>query len=123
MVMNIKKRRDRRKKSVRKRITGTPERPRMCIHKTNKNIIVQIIDDFDNKTLCGVTTLSKPMAEKLKGKGSRKNVKAAEMLGEELAKAAQEKGIKKVVFDRAGYRYHGVVKALADSARKGGLEF
>ena len=113
-------RRDRRKRSIRKKISGTPERPRMTVHKSNRNIYVQIIDDVEGKTICGVSTL----IPALKGKAeTRKNVNFAASIGEELAKSAQEKGVKKVVFDRAGYKYHGVVKAVADAARKNGLEF
>ena len=109
----------RRKKSIRKKIMGSPDRPRMVIHKSNKNIYVQVIDDIDGKTICGTSTLVSA-----KGKAeTKKNMNFATALGEEIAKAAQGKGVKKVVFDRAGYKYHGVVKAVADAARKNGLEF
>ncbi len=114
------KRRARRRKSIRKKIFGTLEKPRMNVHKTNRNIYVQIIDDLEGKTLCGASTRSLEGKPKAK---TRKNMGFAESMGERIAKAAAEKGIKKVVFDRAGYRYHGVVKALADAARKHGLEF
>lgn len=111
---------NRRKKSIRKKISGTQERPRMTVHKSNKNIYVQVIDDIEGKTICGASTLIPALKSKA---GTRKNLNFATSLGEEIAKFAQEKGVKKVVFDRAGYKYHGVVKAVADAARKKGLEF
>jgi large subunit ribosomal protein L18 len=115
-------RRDRRKKSIRKKISGTAERPRMAVHKTNKNLYVQVIDDVQGKTICGVSTSAK--ADKSKaGAYTRKNVNFAAALGEKVAKEAMGKGVKKVVMDRAGYKYHGVVKAIAEAARKTGLEF
>ncbi len=114
-------RRTRRKKSIRKKIYGTLERPRMSVHKSNKNIYVQIIDDIEGKTLCGMSTKSSGFKDKKIA--TCKNINFAAKLGEAVAKTASEKGIKKVVFDRSGYRYHGVVKAVADAARKNGLEF
>lgn len=115
-------RKNRRKKSIRKKIFGTAEMPRVCIYKSNKNINVQIVNDTEGKTLCSLSTLSAALREKLKT-STRKNIHSATVLGEEIAKLAVPKGITKVVFDRAGYRYHGVVKALADAARKNGLQF
>ncbi len=114
------KRRLRRKKSIRKKINGTEERPRLCVHRTNRNIYVQVINDIESKTICGVSTASSDLAGKEK---TRKNVVYASKVGEKIAKLALEKGVQKVVFDRAGYKYHGVVKALAEAARKGGLQF
>ena len=120
--MDKTQRRTRRKKSIRKKISGTSDRPRMSVHKSNRNIYVQIIDDVESKTLCGVS--SRPSASKDKNAAeTHKNMNFAAALGEEIAKAAAKKGIKKVAFDRAGYLYHGVIKAVADAARKGGLEF
>ena len=115
-------RRNRRKKSIRKKVFGTSERPRMCANKSSRNLSVQIIDDIEGKTICSVST----NALESKGKGAastRKNMNFAQKVGEQIAKKAVEKGIKKVVFDRSGYRYHGVIKAISDAARKGGLEF
>ena len=112
----------RRKKSIRKKISGTPSKPRMCVHKSLKNIIVQVIDDVNGKTLCGISSLSPALKDKFKTT-TRKNINVATLLGEEIAKSALDKGIKEVVFDRSGYRYHGAVKALADAARKQGLQF
>ena len=112
----------RRKRSIRKKVFGTSEKPRMTVHKSNRNIGVQLIDDIEGKTVCSLSTLS----AELKGKFSaydKKNTQIATALGGEIAKIAVSKNIKKVVFDRSGYRYHGVVKAIADEARKNGLEF
>ncbi|MFH1394537.1 MAG: 50S ribosomal protein L18 [Candidatus Omnitrophota bacterium] len=120
--MDKMKRRERRKQSIRKKINGNSERPRMCLHKSNRNIFIQIIDDIDGKTLCGVSTNSPDIKNKFKAY-TRKNVKFAEIAAETIAKKAAEKGIKKIVFDRSGYQYHGVVKIVADTARKNGLEF
>lgn len=93
----------------------------MCVHKSNRSLYVQIINDLEGKTLCSASTQS--FASEKPEVNTRKNIKFAAALGETIAKAAAEKGIKKVVFDRAGYRYHGVVKTIADVARKNGLEF
>jgi large subunit ribosomal protein L18 len=112
----------RRRKSIRKKIQGSKDKPRMCLKKSLKNLFVQVVDDFDGKTICGIGTLSKSVKDKFKG-GVNKGVECATVLGEEVAKMAIEKGVKKVVFDRSGYKYHGVIKAFADSARKHGLEF
>ncbi len=120
--MRKEEKRLRRKRSIRRKISGSAEKPRMSVHKSLKNISVQIVDDVENKTLCSVSTLSSNVRGKLKT-STRKNIKAAEILGEEIAKIAAEKKITKIVFDRSGYNYHGAVKALADAARKGGLKF
>ncbi|MBU0571003.1 MAG: 50S ribosomal protein L18 [Candidatus Omnitrophica bacterium] len=120
--MDKKERKLRRKKSIRKKISGTAERPRMCISKSLRGLTVQIVDDFKGETLCGLSTQSKIIAGKIKSP-TKKNMTAAAVLGEEVAKLAEIKGIKKVVLDRSGYLYHGVVKAFADSARKSGMEF
>ncbi|MBD3426026.1 MAG: 50S ribosomal protein L18 [Candidatus Omnitrophica bacterium] len=120
--MDKKKLAERRKKSIRKKISGSSERPRMAVRKSNRNLFVSIIDDVEGKTLCGASTLSKEIKGK-KAADTRKNLNFAEMLGEVIAKKAAEKGVKKVAFDRGGNHYHGVIKALADAARKNGLEF
>ena len=112
-----KKKRARRKK----KIFGTSERPRLVVYRSLRYIYGQIIDDQENKTLIGVSDLNKDLQEQLKDAKSR--VEASKKVGEFLAKKAQEKKIKKIVFDRNGYKYHGRVKALADGAREGGLEF
>ena len=110
----------RRRKAIRKKIIGSTDRPRMSVYKSNKNIYVQIVDDVQGRTICGLSTKSLNKEDKLK---TRKNLNFAVVIGESIADKAIEKGIKKIVFDRSGYRYHGVVKALAEAARKKGLEF
>ncbi|MEA3489924.1 MAG: 50S ribosomal protein L18 [Candidatus Omnitrophota bacterium] len=121
--MDKKQRRERRKRSIRKRISGTSEQPRMSVHKSNKNIYVQVIDDVEGKTICGVSTKKLSASWVKTESGTRKNMKFASALGEEIAKVAGKKGIKKVAFDRGGYRYHGTIKALANAAREHGLKF
>jgi len=124
MAVNIKRileRRIRRKKRVRKKVFGTQERPRLSVYRSLKHIYAQIIDDTKGHTLVACSTLSPELREELKGK--TKNKEAAKKVGLLLAKKALEKGIKKVVFDRGYYKYHGRVKALAEGAREGGLEF
>uniref|UniRef100_A0A7C3MGV0 Large ribosomal subunit protein uL18 n=1 Tax=Dictyoglomus thermophilum TaxID=14 RepID=A0A7C3MGV0_DICTH len=105
---------------IRKKIYGTPERPRLAVFKSLRYIYAQIIDDTKGHTLVSASSLEKELRSQLK---STKNIEAAKLVGEVIAKRALEKGIKKVVFDRGGFLYHGKVKALADSARAAGLEF
>ncbi len=112
----------RRRHHIRKRVTGTAEKPRLCIFKSNRNLNAQLVDDISCKTLCSLSTLSTKIGDKLKG-ASRANVKAATALGEEMGKLAAAKGVKEVVFDRSGNRYHGVIKSFAEAARKSGLKF
>ncbi len=121
MKINKFVRRDRRKKSIRSKIYGSEEKPRITIYKSEKHIYSQIINDRKGITLCCASTVDKEFEDR-KGKNLA-NMKAAEKVGELLAKRAKEKEIKKVVFDRNGYKYHGCVKALAEALRKGGLEF
>ena len=106
----------RRHARVRAKISGTAEAPRLCVYRSNKNIEAQSIDDVKGATLVA----SSSMALKLEN-GS--NIDAAKLVGEDIAKKALAKKIKKVVFDRSGYIYHGRVKALAEAAREAGLEF
>ncbi|HOR46901.1 MAG TPA: 50S ribosomal protein L18 [Caldisericia bacterium] len=105
----------RRKATIRKKVHGTSNRPRLAVFKSLKHIAVQIINDDEGKTLVMVSSKN----EGLKGK----NIQVAEKVGTIIGQRALEAGIKQVVFDRSGYIYHGKVKALADSARKTGLEF
>ena len=102
---------------VRKKISGTPERPRLSVYKSLTGIYAQIIDDVNGKTLVAASTLDK----EVKTKAS--NIEAAKEVGTLVAKRATKAGIKTIVFDRGGYQYHGKVKALAEAAREGGLEF
>ena len=114
---NRKFERVRRHKRVRNKISGTAERPRLCVFRSNSNIYVQIIDDVKGMTLCAASTLDKEVKEK------HANKVAAKEVGTLIAKRAAEKNITEVVFDRGGYIYHGVVKELAEAAREGGLKF
>jgi len=114
------KRRLRRKRHVRKRLFGTPERPRLSVHRTLKHIYAQIIDDTRGRTLVSVSTLSPDLRQAL-AKGSDRA--AAQAVGRRLAERALEAGVRRVCFDRGACKYHGRVKALADAAREGGLEF
>jgi large subunit ribosomal protein L18 len=107
----------RRKVHIRKRVSGTTERPRMTITKSNRRISVQVIDDSKGHTLASASTLEKDL------KNIKATVAGAAQLGEIMGKRLLEKGIKSVVFDRNGYLYHGIVKALADGSRKAGIVF
>jgi large subunit ribosomal protein L18 len=103
---------------IRKKLAGTKERPRMVATFSNTHIYVQFIDDAAGATLASASTMHKSAADNLGA-----NVKSAVLIGKAAAEAAQSKGIKAVVFDRAGTRYHGKIKALADAAREAGLQF
>ena len=121
--MENKSRNDRRlarHKRVRKDLHGTPERPRLCVFRSNKNISVQIIDDVNGVTLAAASTLDKELKGQIEYGG---NKEAAKKVGEAIAKRALEKGIETVAFDRGGFLYHGRVKELADGAREAGLKF
>lgn len=120
MVVKKQLARERRHKRVRKKILGTPKRPRLVVFKSLNHIYAQIIDDLKGKTLVAASSLSKEIREKIKGGGKIKNAYA---VGELLAQKALAKEIEKVAFDRGGYLYHGRVKALAEGARKRGLKF
>ena len=109
-------RRGRRKAGIRKRVIGTPERPRMSIYRSLSHIYVQIVDDLDHKTLIGVDSRQ----AKLTNGGA---IAGAKEVGKLAAERAKEAGIEQVVFDRNGFKYHGRVKALADAAREAGLKF
>lgn len=109
--------RKKRHARVRSKISGTPDRPRLNVFRSNKNIYAQIIDDVAGITLVSASTQEKGF------EGSGSNVEAAAKVGEIIAKRAVEKNITSVVFDRGGYLYHGRVKALAEAARENGLEF
>ena len=109
--------RARRHARVRNKISGTAERPRLCVFRSNTNIYAQIIDDVAGNTIVSASTLDKEIKTK------HANKEAAKEVGSLIAKRALEKNIKSVVFDRGGYIYHGVVKELAEAAREGGLTF
>lgn len=117
MESRLKKRhisRDRRIKRVRKKLRGTEDMPRLCVSKSNKNIFVQLIDDEKGISLAAAGTL---------GEKTKISKELAKKVGIKIAKAAVEKNIKRVVFDRGRYKYHGLIALLADGAREGGLEF
>lgn len=119
--MSKNSRNDRRVKRhlrVRKTLIGTPEKPRLCVFRSNKNISAQIIDDVNGNTLVSASTLEKD----LKGENGG-NKEAAKKVGELIAKRALDKGIENVAFDRGGFLYHGRVKELAEGAREAGLKF
>lgn len=111
---------ERRARRVRKTVNGTPERPRLSVHRTLSHLYAQVIDDLASTTLVAASTNEKEFRAKLKYGG---NVKAALAIGQLIAERAKAKGISKVVFDRGGFQYHGRVKAVADAARKAGLQF
>ena len=104
---------------IRKKMSGTADRPRLAVYRSNKQIYVQVIDDLNRVTLLSASSREKEVADKT---GIRKT-EQAKLVGKLLASKCKEKGIESVVFDRSGYKYHGRVKSLADAAREGGLKF
>ena len=115
-VLSVRNARIRRHKRVRSKVSGTTERPRLVVFRSNRGIEAQLVDDLEGKTLAAASWLQ------LKGKKGSKTGQAAEV-GKLLAQNAKQAGVETVVFDRGGYLYHGRVKALADAAREGGLRF
>lgn len=109
-----------RHKGIRKRVFGVKEKPRLSVYRSSKNIYCQLIDDTTGRTLASASTLIKDIKNKLPYSG---NIEAAKLVGRKIAEDAAKIGITRVVFDRGGYKYHGRVKALADSAREGNLVF
>ena len=114
------KKRFRRKQSIRKRLVGSTERPRLSIFRSTNHMYAQIVDDTTGNTIVSASTLSEELKGKIKSTG---NVDAAKKVGELISKVAKKNNISRVAFDRNGFLYHGRVKALADAAREGGLEF
>ncbi|MBL0920965.1 MAG: 50S ribosomal protein L18 [Phycisphaerales bacterium] len=110
--------RSRRRAQIRRSVVGGPERPRLAVYKSLNHIYAQVIDDLAGKTLLAASTRDKDLGADKTG-----NVAAAAAVGKRLADKAKAAGVSKVVFDRSGFRYHGRIKALADAARKGGLDF
>jgi large subunit ribosomal protein L18 len=121
MIPEISKNKTRRRihERLRGRLQGTPERPRLNVYRSLNHIYAQVIDDATGKTLAAASTVQGDKGSKRTGG----NVASAKEVGKAIAQRAQEKGVKKVVFDRGGYLYHGRIKALADAAREAGLEF
>ena len=111
--------RDRRRKGIRKKLSGTAKRPRVSVFRGNRTMYVQVIDDVSGVTLASASTLEKQFRDR----GKMTKTEAASALGAQIAQRAVEAGIGEVVFDRGGYKYHGRVKALAEAAREGGLIF
>ena len=105
---------------VRTKVTGTPERPRLCVYRSLKHIYAQVVDDRSGRTLASASSLDKETRKQTKG-GC--NVAAAKVVGKVIAERARAAGVEKVVFDRGGYKYHGRVEALANAAREAGLKF
>ena len=120
MINKIKRNEERktRQKAIREKLLGTKEVPRLSVYKSLKNVYVQLIDDKNGHTIISACTLEKGLKE-----SDLKKKEVFEKIGETIAKKAQTLGIKEVKFDRGGYKYHGNIAALADSARKAGLEF
>jgi large subunit ribosomal protein L18 len=121
--MSVRTRQDIRQRlhdRIRKKLRGTPERPRLAVFRSGTHIYAQVVDDDAGKTLCAASSLDKDLRAKLKSGG---NVAAAKEVGGLIASRAKEKGIAAVVFDRGGFQYHGRIKALADAAREAGLKF
>lgn len=109
-----------RKKRIRKHLSGTTERPRLSVFRSSKHIYAQVIDDTKGQTIISASTVEKQVRQ---GENPENKVAAAAEIGKQVAKRAMDKGIVSVVFDRNGYKYHGRVKALSDSARETGLDF
>ena len=117
MSKNVKAiKRERVKRGIRKKISGTPQRPRLSVYRSDKHIYAQLIDDTQGTTLASASSLEKDLAS-----GTKAEVSVH--VGKQIAARAKEAGIETAIFDRNGFRYHGRVKALADSAREGGLKF
>jgi large subunit ribosomal protein L18 len=120
MALTKQERRNRIRKRIRKNISGSADKPRLSVFRSNKGIYVQVIDDVAGKTLVSVSSKSKEIADQLKGLNK---IDQAKVVGKFAAEKTVEKGISTIVFDRGGYLYHGRVKSLADAAREGGLKF
>jgi len=120
MTLNRREARDNRHRRIRKKVSGTPDRPRLSVYRSNQHIVAQVIDDVAQHTLVAASTLEPELKSSL---NSTANCTASAKVGELVAKRALAKGITKVVFDRGGNLYHGRVKALAEAARNAGLEF
>ena len=120
MLRDKRNARLRRKRRIRKTLSGSSDKPRLSVFRSARHIYAQVIDDTAGKTLVGVSTLTKEIRDTFSGLKKRE---AAEKVGEEIARRCKEMNIEQVVFDRNGYRYHGRVSSLAAGARKGGLKF
>ena len=119
MALSKLEKRSRIRLRIRKKISGTAEKPRLAVFRSNKQIYVQLVDDLKGVTLLSVSSKEKEIA----GNAGIKKTEQAKLVGKSLAARCKEKGIENIVFDRSGYKYHGRVKSLADAAREGGLKF
>jgi len=119
MAISKQERRNKIRKRIRKNLSGTTQRPRMSVFRSNKQIYVQLVDDAEGTTLVSASSRNKEVTEK---KGVSKN-EQAQLVGKLIAEKSLAKGIESVIFDRGGYLYHGRIKQLAEAARKGGLKF
>jgi large subunit ribosomal protein L18 len=119
MALTKLERRSRIRLRIRKKISGTAERPRIAVFRSNKQIYVQVVDDLNGVTLLSASSKEKDVAAKT----GIKKTEQAKLVGKSLAAKCKGKGIESVIFDRSGYKYHGRVKSLADAAREGGLKF
>ena len=119
-VKTREQRRERRHRRVRAKVQGTGERPRLVVHRSINHVEGQVVDDVSGRTLVGLSTLDAALREK---RGEMNKTEASHAAGKALAEKAREMGVTKVVFDRGGYVYHGRVKAFAEGAREGGLDF
>jgi len=122
MITAMDRARDRAKiyARIRRKVSGTPQRPRLCVFRSLKHMYAQVIDDLAGRTLVAASTIEKAMCSDNKGGG---NLNGAKLVGKVVAERAKAKGIETIVFDRGGYLYHGRVKALAEAARENGLKF
>lgn len=121
MFLRDNKAKSRKHFRVRKKISGTSEKPRLCVYRSLSNIYAQVIDDTKGVTLVEASSIAKELAEEIKN--SKGKVSKSKLVGKLVAKKAREKGITAVVFDRGGLQFHGRIKAVADGAREGGLKF
>lgn len=122
-LLNKNAARQKRHTRVRKRVSGSPARPRMNVYRSSNNIYVQVIDDLAGTTLASASTLDPSLRSDKASKSVGGNVEAAKAVGKLIAERAKAAGIERVVFDRGGYLYHGRIKGLAEAARENGLEF
>jgi len=121
MLLTNTDKRQKRRWHIRHKVSGTAQRPRMSIYRSSKHLYIQVINDLDGRTLAAATTNTK--GNKAAGRKSFANIESAKALGKAIADKAKAAGVEAVVFDRSGYRYHGVIKAIADAAREAGLKF
>jgi large subunit ribosomal protein L18 len=123
LIKTKEDRRDRIKYRIRKRVRGTPERPRLTVFRSVAHIYVQVVDDMQGTTIAAASTVEPAVKSALSSEAKGGNVAGAKAIGKAIAERLLEKGVKQVVFDRNGFLYHGRIKAVADAAREAGLEF